>query len=137
MKKLFTLFVASMILTFISCERSAGIDTPATVDDKSSQSEETSPIKGVWRCQLNGVQMTLDYGDCDVKYTCYTELFDATAIYIWTYTIKENEIKHEFISLTKKNSSSVEYYSPDKMPKEAVLKDDNKILYMGNLYTRE
>ena len=137
MKKLFTLFVASMILTFISCERSAGIDTPATVDDKSSQSEETSPIKGVWRCQLNGVQMTLDYGDCDVKYTCYTELFDATAIYIGTYTIKENEIKHEFISLTKKNSSGVEYYSPDKMPKEAVLKDDNKILYMDNLYTRE
>lgn len=140
MKKLFTLFVASMILTFISCiscERSAGIDTPATVDDKSSLSEETSPIKGVWRCQLNGVQMTLDYGDCDVKYTCYTELFDATAIYIGTYTIKENEIKHEFISLTKKNSSGVEYYSPDKMPKEAVLRDDNKILYMGNLYTRE
>lgn len=129
-----------MILTFISCiscERSAGIDTPATVDDKSSLSEETSPIKGVWRCQLNGVQMTLDYGDCDVKYTCYTELFDATAIYIGTYTIKENEIKHEFISLTKKNSSGVEYYSPDKMPKEAVLRDDNKILYMGNLYTRE
>lgn len=137
MKKLFALFVAGMILTFISCEHSVGTDTPATVDDKSSQSEETSPIKGVWRCQLNGVQMTLDYGDCDVKYTCYTELFAATAIYIGTYTIKENEIKHEFISLTKKNSSGVEYYSPDKMPKEAVLKDENTILYMDNLYTRE
>ena len=137
MKKLFTLFVASMIRTFISCERSDGIDTPATVDDKSSQSEETSPIKGVWRCQLNGVQMTLDYGDCDVKYMYYIELFDATAIYKGTYIIKGNEIKHEFISLKKKNSSGVEYYSPDKMPKEAVLKDDNKILYMDNLYTRE
>lgn len=137
MKKLLTLFVASMILTFISCERSAGIDTSATVDDKSPQSEETSPIKGIWRCELNGVLMTLDYGDCDVKYTYYIELFDATAIYTGSYTIKENEIKHEFISLTKKNSSGVEYYSPDKMPKEAVLKDDNKILYMDNLYTRE
>ena len=92
MKKLFTLFVASMILTCISCERSDGIDTPATVDDKSSQSEETSPIKGVWRCQLNGVQITLDYGDCDVKYMYYIELFDATAIYKGTYIIKGNEI---------------------------------------------
>ena len=137
MKKLFTLFVASMILTFISCERSAGIDTPATVDDKSSQSEETSPIKGVWRCQLNGVQMTLDYGDCDVKYTYYIELFDATAIYTGTYTIKENEIKHEFISLTKKNSSKIEYYSPDQLPKDALLQDTNTIIYMDYSYKRQ
>ncbi len=139
MKRLFIILAAAMMFTFISCERPADVDTPETPEtgDTIPTIEEQSPIKGVWKCQLDGGQMTLEYGDHNVKYTYYIEFYNATAIYEGTYTIKENEIKHEFISLTKKNSSGVEYYPPDKMPKEAVLKDDNKILYMDNLYTRE
>lgn len=121
MKRLFIFWAVCMILTFVSCKRTS----------------EISPIKGVWTCQLNGARMTLDYGNINVKYTCYTEYFDATAIYEGTYSINGNEITHEFTSLKTKNSSGIEYYSPEKMPKEAVLKDPNTIFYIDNTYTRE
>ena len=81
--------------------------------------------------------MTLDYGDHDVKYTCYTELYNATAIYKGTYTMKDNEINQEFTSLTTKNSSKISYYSPDRLPKEALLQDPSTIIYMDYLFTRE
>lgn len=119
MKKLF--FILAMVLTLVSCERSA----------------EVSPIKGVWKCQLNGTQMTLDYGDRDVTYKCYIQQHNATAIYEGTYTIKGNEITQVFTSLTTKNSSKVEFYSPEKMPKEATLKDNNTIIYMDYPFKRK
>lgn len=81
--------------------------------------------------------MTLDYGDHNVKYECYLEYYKATAIYNGTYTIKDNVINHEFTSLTTKNSSRIEYTSPEKKPKEAILQDEKTIIYMDNLYTRE
>lgn len=121
MRKVFTLLVTALLLTFISCERSLDI----------------SPIKGVWKYQLNGGEMTLEYGDHNVKYKCHLEYYKATAIYEGTYTIKDNEITHEFTSLTTKNSSRIEYTSPEKMPKEAVLQDENTIIYMDYLFTRE
>lgn len=121
MKKLFILLAAAMILTFISCERN----------------DEQSPIKGVWKCQLNGGEMTLEYGEHSVKYTSYAEFFNATAIYEGTYTIKGNEIIHEFTSLKTKNSSKITYYSPEEMPKEAILKDNNTIVYLDYSFTRE
>ena len=81
--------------------------------------------------------MTLEYGDRNVKYTSYAEFYSATAIYEGTYTIKGNEITHEFTSLTTKNSSKIEYYSPDQLPKEALLQDANTIIYMDNSYSRQ
>lgn len=130
-KPFLLLIVCLMMTTFVSCER------PSDAEEPSITRDEQSPIKGVWKCQLNGGQMTLDYGDHNVKYTCYTEIFNATAIYEGTYTIKGNEITHEFTSLTTKNSSKIEYYSPDKMPKEALLQDANTIIYMNYSYKRQ
>lgn len=142
MKRLFIILAAAMMFTFISCERPADVDTPETpatpeTGDTIPTIEEQSPIKGVWKCQLDGGQMTLEYGDHNVKYTYYIEFYSATAIYEGTYTIKGNEITHEFTSLTTKNSSKIEYYSPDKMPKEALLQDANTIIYMDNSYKRQ
>lgn len=131
MKRLFIILAAAMMFTFISCER------PSDAEEPSITRDEQSPIKGVWKCQLDGGQMTLEYGDHNVKYTYYIEFYNATAIYEGTYTIKGNEITHEFTSLTTKNSSKIEYYSPDKMPKEALLQDANTIIYMDNSYTRK
>ena len=136
MKKLFTPLAVSILLTFISCERHSNV-TPQSAGEDISIIDEQSPINGVWKYQLNGGEMTLEYGDHNVKYRCYVEIFDATAIYEGTYTIKDNEITHEFTSLTTKNSSRIEYTSPEKMPKEAVLQDENTIIYMDYLFTRE
>ena len=136
MDKFFTLLTAAMMIALISCERHSGIDTSAT-DDNPSVVEEQSQIKGVWKCQLSGVQMTLDYGNRSVKYTYYIELYNATAIYEGTYAIQDNEITHEFTSLTTKNSSKIEYYSPDQLPKDALLQDANTIIYMDNSYKRQ
>ena len=126
MKRLFITFVTLVLVclaacSFQSCERSSDI----------------SPIKGVWKYQLNGGEMTLEYGDHNVKYKCHLEYYKATAFYEGTYTIKDNVINHEFTSLTTKNSSRIEYYSPERMPKEAVLQDENTIIYMDYLFTRE
>lgn len=121
MKHLSFIFAAAIMFAFVSCERAI----------------EQSPIKGVWKCQLNGGQMTLDYGDHNVKYTCYTEIFNATATYEGTYTIKGNEITHEFTFLTTKNSSKISYYSPDQLPKDALLQDANTIIYMDYSYKRQ
>jgi len=145
MNKLFTLLAAAMMFAFISCERPADVDTPATPETPATSEtgdtipaiEEQSPIKGIWKCNMNGMQMTLDYGDHNVKYTCYIEFYKATAIYEGTYTINGNEITHEFTSLTTKNSSKIEYYSPDQLPKEALLQDANTIIYMDNSYKRQ
>ena len=145
MKKLFTFVVVAMIFAFISCERPADVDTPETSETPAASEtgdtipaiEEQSPIKGIWKCNMNGVQMKLEYGESNVKYTYYIELYKATAIYEGTYAINGNEITHEFTSLTKKNSSKIEYYSPDKMPKEALLQDANTIIYMDNSYKRQ
>ena len=142
MKRLFFILAVAMMFTFISCERPADVDTPETpatpeTGDTIPTIEEQSPIMGVWKCQLDGGQMTLEYGDHNVKYTYYIEFYNATAIYEGTYTIKGNEITHEFTSLTTKNSSKIEYYSPDKMPKEALLHDANTIIYMDNSYKRQ
>ena len=121
MNKLFTLLAAAIMFAFVSCERAI----------------EQSPIKGVWKCQLNGGQMTLEYGERSVKYTSYAEFYNATAVYDGTYTIKGNEITQEFTSLTTKNSSKISYYSPDQLPKDALLQDANTIIYMNYSYTRE
>lgn len=136
MKHLSFIFAAAMMFAFISCERHSEIDNPATGDNPSIV-EEQSPIKGIWKCNMNGVQMKLEYGESNVKYTYYIEFYKATAIYEGTYAINGNEITHEFTSLTKKNSSKIEYYSPDKMPKEALLQDANTIIYMDNSYKRQ
>jgi hypothetical protein len=136
MKRLFIILAAAMMFTFISCEHHSGIDTQAT-DDNPSIVEEQSPIKGIWKCNMNGMQMTLDYGDHNVKYTCYIEFYKATAIYEGTYTINGNEITHEFTSLTTKNSSKISYYSPDELPKDALLQDANTIIYMDYSYKRQ
>lgn len=135
-KQFFTFLVVAMMFAFISCEHPADIDNQAT-DDNPSGVEEQSQIKGVWKCQLSGVQMTLDYGNRSVKYTYYIELYNATAIYEGTYAIQDNEITHEFTSLTTKNSSKIEYYSPDQLPKDALLQDANTIVYMDNSYKRQ
>ncbi len=151
MKRLFFILTVAMMFTFISCERPADIDTPETPEkpetpetpatpetgDTIPTIEEQSPIKGVWKCHLNGMQMKLEYGESNVKYTYYIEFYKAAAIYEGTYAINGNEITHEFTSLTKKNSSKIEYYSPDKMPKEALLQDANTIIYMDNSYKRQ
>jgi hypothetical protein len=139
MKKFFILLATAMTFAFISCERPADVDTPLTptIGDTIPIVEEQSPIKGVWKSQQNGLQMTLEYGERNVKFTYYLEYYNATAIYEGTYTITDNEITHEFTSLTKKNSSKIEYYSPEKMPKEAVLQDANTIIYMDNSYKRQ
>lgn len=145
MKKSFTLFAVAIMFAFVSCERPADVDTPEppattitpTTGDTIPVTEEQSPIKGVWKCQLNGGQMTLEYGQRSVKYTSYAEFFNATAIYEGTYAIKGNEITHEFTSLTTKNSSKITYYSPDKLPKEALLKDNNTIVYLDYSFTRQ
>lgn len=99
--------------------------------------EGASSIKGIWKCQLNGVEMTLDFGYRKVEYTCYTELYDATGTYEGTYAISGNDINIEFTSLTKKNSSKIEYTAPVDMPKEAVLKDTNTILYINQTFKRQ
>ena len=151
MKHLSFILAAAMMFTFISCERPADIDSQDTQETPTTPTtpttpetgdtipiiEEQSPIKGIWKCQLNGGQMTLEYGDRSVKYTCYTEIFNATAVYEGTYTIKDNEITHKFTSLTTKNSSKITYYSPDQLPKEALLQDANTIVYMDYSFTRE
>ena len=136
MKRLSFILAAAMMFAFISCERHSEIGTPTT-GDTIPIIEEQSPIKGTWKCQLNGGEMTLEYGDHNVKYKCYYEFYNATAVYEGTYTIKENEITHEFTSLTTKNSSKIEYYSPDQLPKEALLQDANTIIYMDNSYKRQ
>ena len=125
MKKLFSLFIGCMMIaSFVSCER-------------SSKNSEVSPIKGVWECQLNRAKMTLTFGDSDVEYYTYIEGLDASAIYQGKYTIQANNITLEFTSLKTKNSSGIEYYAPDKMPKEAVLKDENTIIYIDKQYIRK
>lgn len=136
MRKVFTLLVTTLLLTFISCERHSSV-APKSAGEDSAKIEEQSPIKGFWKYQLNRGEMTLEYGDHNVKYRCYVEIFDATAIYEGTYTIKDKVINHEFTSLTTKNSSRIEYYSLEKMPKEAILQDENTIIYMDYLFTRE
>ena len=136
MKKLFLLFAAAMMFTFISCERHSEIDNPATGDNPSIV-EEQSPIKGIWECQLNGVKMTFVFSDDKVEYKYYIERFNASAIYKGAYTIKDSDITLEFRSISTQNSSGIEYYAPEKMPKEAIFKDENTIIYIDNSYTRK
>ena len=141
----FFILAAAMMFVFVSCERSVDVDTQATPTTPATSEtgdsipiiEEQSPIKGVWKCQLNGGQMTLEYGERSVKYTSYAEFYNATAIYEGIYTIKGNEITHEFTSLTTKNSSKIEYFSPDQLPKDALLQDANTIIYMDYSYKRQ
>ena len=134
MRRILRIFICllSAVLFLVSCEEH---NTP-TWEGSSSITVEQSPIKGVWKCQLNGMQTTLDYGDYTVKNKYHTDLFNATAVYEGTYTIKDNVITHEFTSLTK-NSSRVQYVSPAEMPKEAVLQDENTIIYMHYSYKRQ
>lgn len=136
MKKLFTLLVASILFVFISCERHSDIAAPATGDNPSVV-EEQSPIKGIWECQLDGVKMTFVFSDDKVEYKYYIERFNASAIYKGAYTIKDSDITLEFRSISTKNSSGIEYYAPEKMPKEAIFKDENTIIYIDNSYTRK
>lgn len=125
-----------MMFAFISCEHPADIANQAT-DENPSVVEEQSQIEGVWKCQLDGGEMTLEYGERSVKFTSYAEFFNSTAVYEGTYTIKGNEITHEFTSLTTKNSSKISYYSPDQLPKDALLQDTNTIIYMDYSYKRQ
>ena len=142
MKRLFLILAAAMMFAFRSCERPADVNTPAattppTTSDTIPIIEEQSPIKGVWKCQLNEGEMTLEYGERSIKYTCYYEFYNATAIYEGTYTIKGNNITQEFTSLKTKNSSKIEYYSPDQLPKEALLQGVSTIIYMDYSYKRQ
>ena len=81
--------------------------------------------------------MTLDFWDKDVTYKCYLEMYNATTIYKGKYTIDTNDITLEFNSLEKKNSSKIEYTSPDKIPKDAELKDKNTIIYLDYTLKRQ
>lgn len=150
MKQLFVLLVTCLMLIFTSCERPTEICNPATTSDEPSVGEdsltmgdepstaqEQSPIKGIWKCLLDGMPMTLDFGDKDVIYKCYIEMYNATAIYNGIYSIDANDITLEFKSLEKKNSSKIEYTSPDKMPKDAELKDENTIIYLDYTFKRQ
>ncbi len=158
MRRIMVILVMAMML--ISCERVYHVEPSVPVDDNIPDTmndnlpdtindnipdtidnppiiEEQSPIKGEWKCLLEGLHLTLEYGDNDVKYTCYTEYYDATAIYKGTYTIKDSLIRHEFTSLTTKNSSKLRYAAPEELPKEAVLEDENTIIYTDRIYKRE
>ena len=137
MKRLFPILFACVLATvFISCERSAaGGEEPTPTEDPTTAQQ--SPIKGTWECQLSGVKMTFNFGESNVEYKYYIELYNATATYKGTYTIQANNIALDFTSLTTKNSSGIEYYAPDKMPKEAELKDEKTILYIDNIYKRQ
>ena len=146
MKKIWLFFFACvMVAAFCSCEQKGVVENPPEpavvvetegVED-STTTVQPSPIKGVWRCQLNGGYMILNFGDKEVEYTCYTELFNSTAIYTGTYTIKDKDITLAFKSLKTKNSSNLKYYAPEDLPKEAVLKDEKTIVYIDNSYIRQ
>lgn len=146
MKRLFIILVAGMLFAFISCERASDVsmpetpetpETPEETGDTIPTIEEQSPIKGVWKYNTNGLRITLDYGDDDVKLTYYLDFYNATAIYDGTYMIEDSVITHHFTSLTTKNSSKIGYYSPENMPKEATLEDDNTIIYINYSFKRE
>lgn len=130
-KPFLLLIVCLMMTTFVSCER------PSDAEEPSITRDEQSPIKGIWECQLNGVKMTFVFSDDKVEYKYYIERFNASAIYKGAYTIKDSDITLEFRSISTQNSSGIEYYAPEKMPKGAIFKDENTIIYIDNSYTRK
>lgn len=124
MKKIL-LFISVFVLSvsFLSCER------------QNLNPSFISPIKGIWECKLNGMEMTLDFGNNDVEYYVHTDFRNASATYQGTYTIKDNNITLEFTSLTTKNSSKIDYIQPEDMPKEAVLNGESTIIYSNYTFT--
>ena len=138
MQKLFSFFLACMMaITFISCERSAGGGEDPTPTEDTTPTVQPSPIKGVWECQLNGVHMSLTFGDSNVEYEYCIEAMEATALYKGTYTIKDSDITIIFTSLTTKNSSKITYTNPADMAKEATLVDASTIVYLDYTFTRK
>lgn len=152
MKKiLIFIFACVMLVSFNSCERSAEVEEPATEEEELEEDEDEddsteddsttppvqqSPIKGLWEYKVTGMVMTLDFGDEEVEYRCHTDLYDALAIYKGTYTIEDKDITLEFTSLTSK-PSNVDFYAPEDLPKDAVLKDEKTIVYIEKSYIRK
>ena len=124
-KRVLFILVFVINVSFLSCER------------QNLNPSFVSPIKGIWECKLNGMDMTLDFGNNDVEYYVHTDFRDASAIYQGTYTIQDNDITLEFTSLTTKNSSKIDYKQPEEMPKEAVLNGDSTIIYTNYTFTRK
>ena len=124
MKKIL-LFISVFVLSvsFLSCER------------QNLNPSFISPIKGIWECKFNGMEMNLDFGNNDVEYYVHTDFRNASATYQGTYTIKDNNITLEFTSLTTKNSSKIDYIQPEDMPKEAVLNGESTIIYSNYTFT--
>lgn len=152
MKKILSFFfICVIVASFSSCERATEITKPATTtteepavvesdstavdDDTTTPPVQPSPIKGLWEYKVSGLQMTLDFGDTKVEYKCHTDLIEATATYKGTYTIEDNDITLEFYSLTS-TSSKVNFYAPEDLQKNAILKDENTIVYIDKEYKR-
>lgn len=154
MKRIVTYFFACvMLVAFSACERTGEVDEPeaeeeeleedededdstAVDDDSTTPPVQSSPIKGLWEYKVTGMAMTLNFGDAEVEYRCHTDLYDALAIYKGTYTIEDKDITLEFNSLTSK-PSNVDFYEPEDLPRNAVLKDEKTIVYIEKSYIRK
>lgn len=151
MKRILIFFFAFVVASaFISCERTGEVTEPETTteedaiededdstedDDDSNKTEQPSPIKGLWECQLSGGQMRLKFGDTEVEYFLYFEILESKATYKGKYTIDGKDITIQFYSLTK-NGAKVRYTPPEDMPQNAILKNENTIVYIDKEYKR-
>lgn len=144
MKKILLFFFGCvMVAAFCSCEQKGVVENPpepavveVTEGVEDSTTVQPSPIKGVWQYAVEGMQMTFNFGDKEVEYKCHTDLYNATGIYTGTYTIKDKDITLAFKSLSSK-SAHVDFYAPEDMPKNAVLKDEDTIEYIDKEYIRK
>lgn len=150
-KVILFLFAFVMVAVFYSCERATEITKPATTttegpavvesdstavdDDTTTPPVQPSPIKGLWEYKVSGGQMRLKFGDTEVEYFLYFEIFESKATYKGKYTIDGKDITIQFNSLTK-NGAKVRYTPPEDMPKDAVLKNENTIVYIDKEYKR-
>lgn len=80
--------------------------------------------------------MILNFGDSEVEYKCHTDLMNTLAIYKGTYAIEGMDIIMEFTSLSSK-PSNVNFYAPEDMPKNAVLKDEETIEYLDKEFLKK
>lgn len=152
MKKILPFFfICVIVASFNSCEQPTEVSTPTTTeeepavvesdstavdDDTTTPPVQPSPIKGLWECQLSGGYMILNFGDSEVEYFLYFEIFESKATYKGKYTIDGKDITIQFNSLTK-NGAKVRYTPPEDMPKDAVLKNENTIVYIDKEYKRK
>lgn len=126
MKRVFYIIsIAMMIFAFTSCEQTVDI--------------EESPIKGKWEGGVKNVPMTLTFGQKDVEYECYAEVYDSRATYFGEYSVKDKAITLNFSSIKTNKSAypKTGYMAPEEMPKEALLYGDTAIIYLGYTFKRK